>query len=144
MKSRQKKTLTPKMEEAKWKPGQSGNPNGRPLKERYLPAIFEDVGSSPVPEEFYRAMRPEAAAALTAELLAVFKSEQVPIAKAFAYMEWRRALTGNDEARRNVCNLLSGKFHKLIGLEVGEEDGVTDTRKFLRMIFETELNSRHG
>lgn len=133
------------MEEAKWKPGKSGNPNGRPVKERYLPAIFEDVGGKPVPQEFFNAMRPEAAAALTAELLAVFRTVHVPIAKAFAYMEWRRALTGNDEARRNVCNLLSGKFHKLIGLEMGEEDGVADTRRFLRMIYETEiLGGEHG
>ena len=36
--------LTPKMQELKWKPGQSGNPKGRPKKEVCIPDILNAIG----------------------------------------------------------------------------------------------------
>ena len=44
-KERKKAKLTPQMEERKWKPGQSGNPSGRPKKKpvtEMLEKIFEE------------------------------------------------------------------------------------------------------
>ena len=144
VKIRPKSKLTPEMEALKWKPGQTGNPNGRPKKERYLPAVFEQVGDKPIPQKFLDALPENSRAQLEGELAEVFKTARIPIARAFAYMEWRRALSGDKEARTNICNLLSGKFHRLMGLEIGEEDKAGDTRAFLRMIYEEEILGDDG
>lgn len=42
-----KHALTPEMEAAKWKPGKSGNPNGRPKKELSLISIIKAELESP-------------------------------------------------------------------------------------------------
>lgn len=144
VKIRPKSKLTPKMEALKWKPGETGNAKGRPLKERYLPAVFEEVGGKPIPQKFLDALPGNLRAQLEAEFSEVFKTLRVPIARAFAYMEWRRALAGDKEARANICNLLSGKFHRLMSLEMGEEDKAGDTRAFLRMIYEEEILGEDG
>jgi len=144
VKIRPKSKLTPEMEALKWKPGQTGNSKGRPKKERYLPAIFEQVGDKPIPQKFLDALPENSRAQLEGELAEVFKTARIPIARAFAYMEWRRALSGDKEARANICNLLSGKFHRLMGLEIGEEDRAGDTRAFLRMIYEEEILGDDG
>lgn len=34
-----------------WKPGQSGNPNGRPPKVKYIPDILQKLGKEGIPDE---------------------------------------------------------------------------------------------
>lgn len=41
-----KRKLTPEMEDVKWKPGQSGNPSGRP-KKKPITEIFERIMNNP-------------------------------------------------------------------------------------------------
>ena len=40
-------TLTPEMEEKKWKPGQSGNPKGRPKKRPFADKVEELLEKNP-------------------------------------------------------------------------------------------------
>jgi hypothetical protein len=44
-----KRQLTPAMENAKWKPGQSGNPGGRPKKKPVTDYLIDQL-DQPIPE----------------------------------------------------------------------------------------------
>ncbi len=48
--------IHPDMEPHKWKPGQSGNPNGRPLKALAQISIDKELGDQPCPEKIWRAI----------------------------------------------------------------------------------------
>jgi len=45
-KRKRESKLTPEMEAAKWKPGQSGNPNGRP-KKKPVTDLYEEILNDP-------------------------------------------------------------------------------------------------
>jgi hypothetical protein len=48
--------IHPDMEPHKWKPGQSGNPNGRPLKALAQISIDKELGDQPCPEKIWKAI----------------------------------------------------------------------------------------
>ena len=48
--------IHPDMELHKWKPGQSGNPNGRPLKALAQISIDKELGDQPCPEKIWKAI----------------------------------------------------------------------------------------
>jgi hypothetical protein len=48
--------IHPDMEPYKWKPGQSGNPNGRPLKALAQISIDKELGDQPCPEKIWKAI----------------------------------------------------------------------------------------
>lgn len=76
-----------------WKPGESGNPSGRP-KRVYISEIYADLLVTPLPEEIRRKLK---------------RSEGITFAEALALSVLENAVSGSLAAVREVREATEGK-----------------------------------
>ena len=88
--------LTPKMQELKWKPGQSGNPKGRPKKEMSITDALRRIGEEVNPQT---------------------KQTKIQI---LAEMIWETALKGDKIMAQMIIERLEGKPRQPIEIDKPE------------------------
>lgn len=98
-KQAKKHALTPEMEAVKWKPGQSGNPKGRPPKELCITSLIK--------EELEEVLRAEGG--------------NITFARAFAKALIRKAIKGHNVAMKELLERVDGKVP--LPLEHGGKGG---------------------
>lgn len=98
------------MEANKWKPGQSGNPTGRPRK---LPITdrYATIAELPVPDYLLAALK----------LSEAEKQEIKTYGDALALNQFRSAIKGKTEAAREIADRLEGRARQ--ALEVSGPEG---------------------
>ena len=98
--------LTPEMETRKWKPGESGNPAGRP-KKRPISERYEARAEMPLDEE----------------LRAVLKLPKgATYGDALAFAQFRSAIKGKADAAREIREAVEGRTAQRLEL-TGAEGG---------------------
>jgi len=82
-----------------WKPGQSGNPNGRPKKEVCIPDILRDLLSKPLPTD-----------------------KKSTYLKQICFVAIEQAINGDKDARNWIADRTEGKaVERMIRQEVKDE-----------------------
>ena len=97
------------MEANKWKPGQSGNPSGRPRK---LPITdrYASVAELPVPDYLLAALK----------LSEAEKQEIKTYGDAVALNQFRAAIKGRTEAAREIADRLEGRARQSVQVSGGD------------------------
>ena len=98
--------LTPEMETRKWKPGESGNPAGRPRK-RPISDSYLAMTEQELPEELRDSLRLKKGATYR---------------DAIALGQIRSAIKGKTEAAREIREAIEGKVTQRISLTDSEGD----------------------
>ena len=96
------------MEANKWKPGQSGNPSGRPRK---LPITdrYATIAELPVPDYLLTALR----------LSEAEKQEIKTYGDALALNQFRAGIKGKTDAAREITDRLEGRARQPVELSGG-------------------------
>jgi Family of unknown function (DUF5681) len=110
------KQIPPAMEANKWKPGQSGNPSGRPKK---LPITdrYASIAELPAPEYLLAALK----------LSPAERQEIKTYGDALALNQFRAAIKGKTDAAREITDRLEGRARQALEVS-GPEGGAIDVQ----------------
>jgi hypothetical protein len=119
--SRQKRICNiPPDKRKSWLPGQSGNPNGRPLKDRCIPDTIRLIGNQLVPESVKK------------ELNNKFPDENfdnMTYLQAMVFIQFRKTLDGDDASREFLVNRTEGLLTQSMKIESNNRTTLNDQAK---------------
>ena len=121
-----------------WKPGQSGNPNGRPPTAKCIPDILRAIGDGPASPDIIKA---------TKERFPNIDEKTLNARQAMLYTAYHQAEHGDKDAREFIATRTEGKIRDVVqitddrivvradlpelpiptGEVVGDENGTTPT-----------------
>ena len=84
-----------------FKPGQSGNPSGRPHKELAIPAILAQIGNELMPDQ-----------------------EKITLYEAMCRKAWDQAIAGDRYAREWIANRIEGTPRQTVNIQQHEPDRI--------------------
>ena len=93
--------ITTKVVGRPFKPGQSGNPQGRPKKELTIPAILAQIGNEPMPDD-----------------------EKITLYEAMCRKAWEQAIAGDRWARAWIADRTEGTPKQTVHIQQHEPDRI--------------------